>query len=48
MKEEIEKWERVPSWRVRRGREGGKKRIATKLFVKDLRSLPKILCTSYK
>lgn len=25
MKEEMEKWERVPIWRIRRGREGGKK-----------------------
>lgn len=32
MKEEMEKWERVPSWRGRRGGEGGKRKNSNKVF----------------
>lgn len=31
LKEELEKWERVPSWRGRRG-EGGKRKNSNKVF----------------
>lgn len=32
LKEEMEKWERVPSWRGRRGGEGGKRKNSNKVF----------------